>query len=441
MSEIEQYVLGLEGVTHVSATIGQGALRFLLTYTPEKANPAFAQLQVEVEHFRDIARLKPDIQRYIEENYPESIPAVKRFVVGPADPGVVQVKIIGEDPVELRRLSEEVMAIYRQHPDAFSIRTDWGDPVKVVRPILAKEQANLNGITRQDVARSLLEGFEGVTVGVYREDIDLLPVIMRAREPERLDVASIRNLQIWSPVAGRSIPLTQVVTGFETVWEDQIITRVNRRRAITVMCDPENGLATRIFNFARPRVEALELPPGYTLEWWGEYKNSNEAKAALAGGMPLFFLLMVATVIALFNSLRQTLVIWLTVPLAIIGVTIGLLATGLPFNFLALLGFLSLTGMIIKNSIVLIDEINLQIGEGLSVYDAVLSGGTSRLRPVSMAAATTVLGMAPLFPDPFFNALAITVAAGLTFATILTMVVLPVIYAVIFNVKSGTKAS
>jgi multidrug efflux pump subunit AcrB len=441
ISEIEQYVLGLEGVTHVSATIGQGALRFLLTYTPEKANPAFAQLQVEVEHFRDIARLKPDIQRYIEENYPESIPAVKRFVVGPADPGVVQVKIIGEDPVELRRLSEEVMAIYRQHPDAFSIRTDWGDPVKVVRPILAKEQANLNGITRQDVARSLLEGFEGVTVGVYREDIDLLPVIMRAREPERLDVASIRNLQIWSPVAGRSIPLTQVVTGFETVWEDQIITRVNRRRAITVMCDPENGLATRIFNFARPRVEALELPPGYTLEWWGEYKNSNEAKAALAGGMPLFFLLMVATVIALFNSLRQTLVIWLTVPLAIIGVTIGLLATGLPFNFLALLGFLSLTGMIIKNSIVLIDEINLQIGEGLSVYDAVLSGGTSRLRPVSMAAATTVLGMAPLFPDPFFNALAITVAAGLTFATILTMVVLPVIYAVIFNVKSGTKAS
>ena len=151
---------------------------------------------------------------------------MKRFINGPADPGAVQVKIIGNDPRELRRLSEEAKAIFGTHPDAFNIRTDWGDPVKVVRPILAKEQANLNGITRQDVARALMEGFEGFTVGVYREDIDLLPVIMRAPEPERLDIASISNLQIWSPVAGRSIPLTQVVVGFETVWEDQVITRV-----------------------------------------------------------------------------------------------------------------------------------------------------------------------------------------------------------------------
>jgi len=437
IAKIEQYVLGLEGVKHVSATIGQGALRFLLTYTPEKSNPNYGQLQVEVESFKDILQLKADIQRHMEENYPESIPAVKRFVIGPADPGVVQVKIIGDDPAELRRLSEEVMAIYRQHPDAFSIRSDWGDPVKIVRAILAKEQANLAGVNRRDVAEVLKEGFEGITVGVYREGIDLLPVIVRSPEPERLDVASIANLQIWSPVARQYIPLTQVVTGFETVWEDQIITRVNRRRAITVMCDPENSLATRILNFARPRVEEIDLPPGYTLEWWGEFKNSSEAQAALAGGMPMFFLLMVATVILLFNSLRQTLVIWLTVPLAIIGVTIGLLATGLPFNFLALLGFLSLTGMIIKNSIVLIDEINIQISEGLSIYDAILASCTSRLRPVSMAAATTVLGMAPLFPDPFFEALAVTVAAGLTVATVLTMVVLPVIYAVIFKAKAG----
>jgi multidrug efflux pump subunit AcrB len=305
-----------------------------------------------------------------------------------------------------------------------------------VRPILAKEQANLNGITREDIARTLKEGFEGVTVGVYREGIDLLPVIMRAPEPDRLNIASISNLQIWSPVAGRSIPLTQVVVGFETVWEDQVITRVDRRRAITVLCDPEAGLATSILTYLRPRVEALELPEGYSMEWWGEYKSTTEAQTSLAGGMPVFVLLMIVTVIVLFNSLKQTLVIWLVVPLGIVGVAIGLLGTGLPFNFLALLGFLSLTGMIIKNSIVLMDEINIQIGEGLSPNDAVLSAGSSRLRPVAMAAATTVLGMAPLFPDPFFNALAVTVAAGLTFATILTMVVLPVFYAVIFRVKT-----
>jgi multidrug efflux pump subunit AcrB len=437
ITEIEQHVLGMDGVKHVSATIGQGAIRFLLTYSPEKANASYAQLQVEVEELDDIARLKPAIQQYIEENYPESIPAVKRFINGPADPGAVQVKIVGNDERELRRLSAEVKAIFASHPDAFNIRTDWGDPVKVVRPILAKEQANLNGITRQDVARAIKAGFEGVTVGVYREGIDLLPVIVRAPAPERLNVANIKNLRIWSPVAGRSIPLTQVVTGFETVWEDQIITRVNRRRAITVLCDPEFGLATNILAYVRPRVEALDLPEGYTLEWWGEYKSTTEAQASLAGSMPLFILLMIVTVIVLFNSLRQTLVIWMLVPLGIVGVTIGLLATGLPFNFLALLGFLSLIGMIIKNSIVLVDEINIQIGEGLSDYDAILASGTSRLRPVAMAAATTVLGMAPLFPDPFFNALAVTVASGLTFATVLTMIVLPVFYAVIFNVKRG----
>jgi ABC-type uncharacterized transport system substrate-binding protein len=262
-----------------------------------------------------------------------------------------------------------------------------------VRAIIAKEQANLNGITRTDVARTLLEGFEGVTVGVFREGIDLIPIIIRAPEPDRLDINSIRNLQIWSPVAGKSIPLTQVVTGFETVWEDQIMTRTNRRRSITVLCDPEHGLSSNILARVQPQVEALDIPPGYSMEWWGENKSTLEAQASLAGSMPVFILMMIVMVVALFNSLRQTLVIWLIVPLGIIGVTIGLLATGLPFGFLALLGFLSLIGMIIKNSIVLIDEINIQTSEGAEIYDAIISSGASRLRPVSMAAATTVFGM------------------------------------------------
>jgi len=437
IDEIELHILEMEGVKHVSSTIGGGAMRFLLTYNPEKSNSGYAQMQVEVENYKQITGLKAEIQDWIEANYPESIPAVKRFINGPAELGAVQVKIIGDDAAQLRRLANETRAIYHADPDAFNIRTDWGEPVKIVRPIIAKEQANLNGITRTDVARTLMEGFEGVTVGVYRETIDLIPIVMRAPAPDRLDISSIRNLQIWSPVAGKSIPLTQVVTGFETVWEDQIMTRTNRRRSITVLCDPENGLASNILARVRPQVEALDMPPGYSMEWWGENKSTLEAQSSLAGSMPVFILMMIVLVVALFNSLRQTLVIWLIVPLGIVGVTIGLLATGLPFGFLALLGFLSLIGMIIKNSIVLIDEMNIQIEGGSSVYDAILSSGTSRLRPVSMAAATTVLGMAPLFPDPFFNSLAVTVAAGLTFATVLTMVVLPVIYAVIFNAKAS----
>jgi multidrug efflux pump subunit AcrB len=441
ISEIEEHILTLEGVEHVSSTIGAGAMRFLLTYNPEKNNSGYAQMQVAVANYKDITRLKEEIQDWVEGNYPESIPAVKRFINGPAELGAVQVKIIGDDPAELRRLAHETLAIYHADPDAFNIRTDWGEPVKVVRPLIAKEQANLNGITRTDVARTLLEGFEGVTVGVFREGIDLIPIVTRAPEPDRLDISSIQNLQIWSPVAQRSIPLTQVVTGFETIWENQIMTRTNRRRSITVLCDPEHGLSSNILARVRPQIEALEMPPGYSMEWWGENKSTLEAQASLAGSMPAFILMMIVLVVVLFNSLRQTLVIWLIVPLGIIGVTIGLLGTGLPFGFLALLGFLSLIGMIIKNSIVLVDEINIQTSEGMGTYDAILSSATSRLRPVSMAAATTVLGMAPLFTDPFFNSLAVTVAAGLTFATVLTMVVLPVIYAIIYGAKPDMSRS
>ena len=436
VAQLEQYILGLDGVQHVATTVGGGAMRFLLTYTPEKANSAYALMLVEVEDYKEIDVLKPQIQSYMEENFPQSIPTVKRFINGPAEPGAVQVKIIGDDPVKLRELAKQARAIFEADSDAFGVRFDWGDRVQVVRPVIGTEQANLAGLSRPEIAAALLQGFEGQNIGVYREGIELMPIIMRAPEPERLDIASIRNLQIWSPTAGHMIPLTQVVTGFETVWEDQIITRVNRKRAITVLCDPEFGLATSLLARTRPQIEALDYPPGYETEWWGELKSTTEDQTALAGAMPAFILMMILIVILLFNSLRQTLVIWLVVPLGIVGVTVGLMASGLPFNFLALLGFLSLIGMLIKNAIVLIDQINLEVAEGRDLYSAIVDSGVSRLRPVAMAAATTVLGMAPLFPDPFFNSLAMTVAAGLTFATVLTMVVVPVLYAIIFKVPS-----
>jgi len=187
----------------------------------------------------------------------------------------------------------------------------------------------------------------------------------------------------------------------------------------------------------RPQVEAIDLPRGYRLEWWGEFRNSNKAQASLAASLPVFFLMMIVLTVVLFNSMKQTAVIWLVVPLAVIGVTVGLGATGQPFGFMALLGFLSLSGMLIKNAIVLIDEINLQNTEGKTPIAAVLDAAVSRLRPVAMAATTTILGMAPLFPDAFFVSMAVTIAFGLGFASVLTMVVVPVLYSIFYNVRTG----
>jgi len=443
VAEVEEYLLGLDGVrrdtavgkTYVSAMVGGGFPRFLLTYVPEKSNSAFAQFLVDVEDSRTITPMMEEIQSYLEAAFPDVMFQTRRFILGPGEPGKIQAKFLGTDPDVLRGLASRARDIIEAQPNAFGVQIDWRNRVKVIRPIVAEEQANASGITREDISLSLLQGFQGLPVGVYREENELLTIVLRAPAEQRIDVMSIQNIQIWSPAAGRVIPLRQVVSGFETTFEDQIIERMNRRQAITVKADPRVGEAAPLFNAVRADIEAIPLPDGYTLEWWGEYKSSADAQAALAGGLPLFLMLMILTTVGLFNALKQTAIIWLVVPLALIGVTIGLLSTGQPFGFMATLGFLSLSGMLIKNAIVLIDQINLEIREGKNTWDSILDSAVSRLRPVAMAAVTTILGMAPLFPDAFFVSMAVTIAFGLGFATILTMFVVPTLYAVFFGAK------
>jgi len=435
-AEVEDWLMEQEGVASVSSMIGAGAMRFLLTYVPEKENPAFAQFLVDVDDFREIDRMMLEFQRELEKSNPGAMVQTRKFILGPGDPGKIQARFFGPDPDVLRSLASEAEAIFRAEPNLYGIKTDWRERVKVVRPVVAEVQANLAGITRTDIATALLESFEGATFGVYRERDELLPIVARAPAPQRIDVTNIRNIQIFSPAAGRSIPLRQVVSDFETTFEDEIIVRMNRIRAIKTLADPRVGEAPPMLARVRPLVEAIELPEGYALEWWGEYRDSARAQASLAASFPVFVLLMVLITVALFNSLKQTAVVWLVVPLALIGVTLGLLTTSQPFGFMALLGFMSLTGMLIKNAIVLIDEINVQRRAEQSDFDAILTAALSRLRPVGLAAATTILGMLPLVPDAFFVSMAVTVMFGLGVATVLTMVVVPTLYALFYRVKA-----
>ena len=434
--EMEDLVSGLEGVEHVTSLVGKGALRFLLTYAPERPNSSYAQLLVDVDDAGRIDGLIPEIEAALVEGHPDAEVVAFKFELGPGSTGKVQARFSGPDADVLRGLAARAEAIQHADSAAKSTRTDWRQRVKLIRPVLAEAQANLSGITRPDVAMALAQGFEGVPVGVFRDADLLLPIILRAPEHERLDVASIRNLQIWSPAAQAMIPLRQVVAGFETVFEDEILIRRDRMRTITVFADPRVGTASALFARVRPQIEALELPADYTLEWGGEYEDSRNAQGPLLASLPLFVLLMIVITIVLFNSLRQPLVIWLNVPLALIGVTAGLLVTGQPFGFMALLGFLSLIGMLIKNAVVLVDEINLQLAEGRDALEAIVGSCASRLRPVAMAALTTALGMIPLLLDAFFIVMAVTIIAGLMVATVLTMVVLPVFYAIVFRVPA-----
>jgi multidrug efflux pump subunit AcrB len=326
--------------------------------------------------------------------------------------------------------------VFSSDPNTKAIRTDWRQKVKVIKAVLIEEQANLNGITRPMVAEAIRESYDGVLTGVFRDQDLLLPIIVRADDSIREDANNLGNIQIWSPVAQKMVPIRQVVQSFETVFEDGLIYRRNRERTITVIADPSSGNAVELFNRLKPEVEKIQLPKGYSLEWGGEHEESKKAEQGLAVSIPIFVLAMILLTVVMFNSLRQTLVIWLCVPLAVIGVTVGLLVTSQPFGFMALLGFLSLIGMLIKNAIVLVEEINLEQSQGKDLLNSIVDSGCSRLRPVAMAALTTALGMIPLIFDAFFVSMAITIIGGLIFATILTMVVLPILYALIFRTPS-----
>jgi len=295
------------------------------------------------------------------------------------------------------------------------------------------------------VARALEGSFEGRGVGFFREpgssgggifpqETRLLPIVVRPPLSEREDVGSLNSLQIWSPVAGRMIPMSQVTGRAEVAWEDPLIARRDRFPTLTVHADPRSGLPSHLRERVRDQIEQIKLPPGYAMTWGGEHEDSTRARAALAEPLPYVLAIMIFIVVCLFNSIRTTLLIWLIIPLFIIAVTAGLLLTRMPFGFMATLGVLALGGELIKNQIVVLSKVLTLIQKGTPPYQALLDGGTAKMRPVCMVVLTTVLGMIPMLTDPFFGSMAVCIMFGLSFAAVLSLIVTPVLYAIFFKI-------
>jgi len=399
LAEMEAFVKSLDGVTHVTTVAGRGAPRFLLTYSPEQADTGSALLLVDVEDDRRIGGLTDRVQRELTANFPDNQIVTRRFLLGPGNGGRIQARFSGPDHDKVRGFAVQAMNILRQDGGGKGIRLDCREQVNVLRPQFMEAEARRASVTRTDLAQALESTFSGRRIGIFRESDELIPILLRSPYHERSDPDSIRDVQVFSAATGSFVPIRQVVEDFTLEIEDPIKMRRNRQNTITVHADPMEGLPRTLFDRVRADIEAIELPPGYKLEWGGEYEDSGRARAALAGTLPIFLLMMVLIVLTLFNSIKTTLIIWITVPFALIGIVAGLLAAGQPFGFMALLGALSLSGMLIKNSIVLIDEIRLQISTGKAPWDAVVDASVSRVRPVSMAALTTVLGLIPLLFD------------------------------------------
>jgi len=436
MKNISKYIEGLDEVESVTSFVGRGATRFMLTYTPEQANTSYGQFLIKVKDYLDIDIVAAKVKDYVFKNYTGVELKDKYVMLGTGGDAKIEARFSGPDPVILRKLSTQAQDIMRKSNQAINIKDDWRQKVKVIRPIFSKERANRVGVNRNNLKDSLEMNFNGKNVGTYRESDELLPILIRSPDQERLSIDSIRDLFIWRDFDATKVPISQVTNGFEVAWEDQLVRRRNRQRTITAQSDPiPSKTADEVLGVLMPQIEAIPLPPGYKLEWGGEYEDSNDAKEALNKSLPVGVFFMILIVILLFGKLRQPLIIWLTVPFSIIGVTAGLLVTGESFGFMALLGMLSLSGMLIKNAIVLIDEIDTQIDSGKNKYDAIIDSSVSRVRPVGLAACTTVLGMIPLLQDAFFVSMAVTIMAGLTFATILTLIIVPVLYSIFFKIN------
>ncbi|ELA7195859.1 efflux RND transporter permease subunit [Vibrio parahaemolyticus] len=436
VSMIESDIKQKPGITNITSFIGGGGLRFMLTYSPEARNVSYGQLLIDIDDYTKIAPLVGELQSELDNKYPDASIKVWKFMLGRGGGKKIEAGFKGPDSKVLRQLAEKAKAIMQNDTNLIAVQDDWRQQVPVLAPVYSSQEAQRYGLTTQEINAAIAQTLSGRNVGVFREGNDLIPIVVRAPESERAHERAIENTEVYSAQAGSFIPVSQLVDSVDVVYQDAILRRINRMPTILVQADPAPGVMTSdAFNQVREKIEAIDLPSGYELIWYGEYKASKDANEGLAISAPYGFAAMILAVVFMFNALRQPLVIWMTAPLAIIGVVIGLIAFQTPFEFMAILGFLSLIGMMVKNAIVLVDQADAEIGGGKAPYNAIIEASLSRAKPVLLGALTTILGVAPLLIDPFFKSMAVTIMFGLLFATILTLVVIPLFYAVLFKVK------
>jgi multidrug efflux pump subunit AcrB len=425
-------------VEFIAATVGQGAPRFTLTYMVERAYESYAQLIIRGADRQQLEQALTSFTALIEREQPDVEYKIKPIEMGPPTQAKLEARFIGPEPDKLRRLAEQAKQVMQHSGVVTNIRDDWRQRSKVLRPQFNEAAARRLGISKADVDAVLLRNFSGQTVGIYRDGTELLPIIVRAPTDERASIQDWQELQIYSNALQQHVPLAQVVTDLRLEFEDHLILRRDRKRTLTVMADPPLSSAltpAQVFAQLRPALERMDLPHGYELQFGGEHEASKKATQAVFQALPLAFVVMFIISVLLFSSIRQAAILWTTVPLSIIGVTLGLVVTNQPFGFMALLGFLSLSGMLIKNGVVLLEQIRVELASGKAALAALMDASVSRVRPVAMTAVTTIVGMIPLLFDGFFASMAVVIMFGLGFATLLTLVVVPVMYALVMRLK------
>ena len=467
LQEIEAYLHTREEVTHVTTSIGGTPGRYSLVRSIPNPSLSYGELIIDFKSVKALDENADEIQEYLQARYPDAYVKMKRYnLMFKKYP--IEAQFSGPDPQVLHQLADSARAIMEQTPEVRLITTNWEPKIPVLTVTFDQPAARSLGLGRTDVSTSLLSVTDGIPIGSFYEGIHANTIYLKTVDSDGNKIEDLQNAQVFSSLpsfngllsednvaklmAGTlskdelieslmtTTPLKQVCKGVDVKWEDPVVPRYDGQRCQRMQCSPAIGIETeKARSIIAEKIEQIPLPPGYSLSWIGEKKASDQSMKYLFKNFPLSIILMIAILIMLFGDYRKPAVILCCMPLILVGVVAVMLITGKTFNFVAIVGTLGLIGMFIKNGIVLMDEITLQINRGTEPVTALIDSAQSRLRPVMMASLTTILGMIPLLSDAMFGSLAATIMGGLLFGTLITLVAVPLLYALFFHIKSSDK--
>ena len=463
LNEIQDYLKSRKEVTNVTTSIGGTPGRYNLVRSIANPSLAYGELIIDFESPEALVDNIDEIQQELTKRYPEAYVKMKRYnLMYKKFP--IEAQFMGPDPAVLHRLADSARAIMEQEPLVECITTNWEPDVPVLTVEYDQPAARALGLSRNDVSLSLLTATSGIPIGSFYQGIHRDNIYLKCLDEKGNPIENLNNTQVFSqlpPIRDLlnkenlmklktgavdkediiealigNTPLQQISKNISFEWEPPVIPRFNGQRSQRVQCSPVFGVETdQAFKAVAEKIENIKLPEGYTLNWQGEKSASEESMRYLFANLPLGIILMISILIMLFGDYRKPLIIFCCLPFVIVGVVIVMLLTGKVFNFVAIVGTLGLIGMLIKNGIVLMDEINTQITSGIEPVTALIDSAQSRLRPVMMASLTTILGMIPLLPDAMFGSLAASIMGGLLFSTVITLLFIPVLYALFFHIK------
>ncbi|MEG1684359.1 MAG: efflux RND transporter permease subunit [Bacteroides sp.] len=434
VQELSDYIRNYPQTETVTTSSGQTPPRYYLANSSFGPQSNYANILVKGVDSKQSRQLQAILNDSLSVKFPEAFIKVNKFDLSPSPEALIEARFLGPDAAVLDSLVEVAINVMRKNPKTANVRNEWGNMAMLVKPVYDPVKAGVLGISKASMMESVKSVNDGVTVGIYRDEDKKVPILLKSETNARMDMNALENLSIWNGT--KSAPLSQVTERIETTWEHPRINTYNRQLSMAAMCDvTSDATMSEVHSEIREEIESIKLPDGYSFFWDSQHKDQGEALVALFKFFPLAFLMLVLILVALFGNFKEPIIIICILPLSLIGVAVGLLLTGFNFGFFPIAGWLGLLGMVIKNVIVLIDEINIQRKSGMTPYSSIIEATVSRTRPVLMAATTTIFGMIPLLFDIAFGGMAATIIFGLTFATLLTLFVTPALYAIFYKVN------